>query len=110
MDDLRGGELVQKPLFPPVHHGFGIAFIDLIRGTLVGEEHQQVPQQHRVKELDDNGQSQLEPGVGFQTAYAEGDHRDVAVAAFLQGLPEQMDVVGGPAAAASLGDNQGGVV
>ena len=48
--------------------------------------------------------------LGLQCRQAQGDDRHMAQPRLLQGLAQQVDVVGGPAAAAGLGDDEGGVV
>ena len=53
---------------------------------------------------------QLEAGVFLQPEEIQGDHGHIVHAGLCQRLAEQVDVVGGPAAAAGLGDEQGHLV
>ena len=52
-------------------------------------------------------QGHLEAAVLLEAREVEAGHRDIGVACLDQRLAEQMDVVGGTAAAARLGDEQG---
>ena len=47
----------------------------------------------------------MEAGLLLQTVDIEADDRDVRKAGFFQSLTQQIDIVGGTAAATGLGDN-----
>ena len=52
----------------------------------------------------------MEAGLLLQTVDVEADDRDVRKAGFFQSLAQQIDIVGGTAAATGLGDNQRSVL
>ena len=87
-----------------------VPLVGLIGLRLGLQGHQQVAVVDAGQELAHQGQGHGEAGVLLQSGEVQAHHRNLAVACLHQGLAQQVDVVGGPAAAASLGDNQGGVV
>ena len=52
----------------------------------------------------------MEARLLLQTIDIEADNRDVSKAGFFQSLAQQIDIVGGTAAATGLGDNQRGML
>ena len=56
------------------------------------------------------GRVREKPGIFLQTGQIHRDHRHKGQVRLFQRLAQQVDVVGGPAAAAGLGDEQGHLV
>ena len=102
-------EAVHQLLGPAIYHGVGGARLHLIGADLVGYPHDQVAVHHTVYQLADQVHAQAEARVLLQ-AEGDGDHGDIVHPRLGQGLPQQMDIVAGPAAAAGLGDEQGHLV
>ena len=88
----------------------GLAGVDLVGPHLVGGLDDDVPVHHGEDGLPQGAQPQLEAGVLLQAGQVHRDHRDEAQPRLFQGLAQQVDVVGGPAAAAGLGDHEGHLV
>ena len=93
------------PCWNRLHQGIRLAGVDLIGTHLVGHVHDEVAIHHGVDKAAEEGDGQVEPRVLLQ-AEADGDDRNVAHSGLFQRLAEQVDVVGGTAAAAGLGDEQ----
>ena len=53
MNDPCRGKLIQKPLLPAVYHCLGVPFLNLVGGALIGKQGQKIPQQDRIKKLND---------------------------------------------------------
>ena len=84
-----------------------LAPADLVGAGLVGGLYDDVAVHHGEHRLAQGVEPQLEAGVGLQARQVDRDDGDIAQTRLLQRLAQQMDVVGGPAAAAGLGDEQG---
>ena len=94
--------LVLQPLRRPSFQLIGLGL-----GT---EGHQQVAVVDGSQSLPHEFQIHGHTAVLFQTGEVQAQHGDIAVARLFQSLPQQENVVGRPAAAAGLGDDEGGVV
>ncbi len=103
-------EAVHQLLGPGVDHGVGLPLVHFIGADLVGHVDDNVPVHHGIHRLADEGEGQGEAGVLLQAGQVDGHHGDVGHVRLLQGLAQQVDVVGGPAAAARLGDEQAHLV
>ena len=94
-----------------VHAGvdglIGLTGGDLVGADLVGGLDDDVPVHHGEHRLADEGDGELEAGVLLQAGQVHRDHRHELQPGLHQGLAEQVDIVGGPAAAAGLRDQQG---
>ena len=95
---------------PLLHQGVAGPLLDLIGLDLVFQKHQQVPVGQGGDGLAQQGQGDLKPGVALQPRKVHRDNGDEVQAVFLQGLAQQVDVVGGPAATAGLGHDEGHLV
>ncbi len=103
-------EAVHQPLGPCVNHGVGGAGLHLVGPDLVGYVDDDVAVHHGVHRLADEGQGEGETGVFLQPGQVHRHHRDIGHVRLLQGLAQQVDVVGGPATAPGLGDEQAHLV
>ena len=75
----------------------------LVRTAAVEHLHHHVTKEHRVDCLLKQRRRNLEAGVVLAECHGrKRDYRDLGVAALAQGLADERDVVGGPAAAAGL--------
>ena len=107
---LVGQDHPAQTLHPAVHHPVGRAGLVLVRGDLVAQGRQHIPVEDEGHRPAGQGQGHLETAVLFQAREVQAGYRDLGIARLDQGLAQQVDVVGSPAAAARLGDQQGGVV
>ena len=98
-----------QPLHPQVHQAVGSARLVLIRGGLVAQGAQQIAIQYAGQGTADQGQRHLEAAVLLQAGEVQAGHRDLRIPRLYQCFAQQMDVVRGTAAAAGLGDQQGGM-
>ena len=89
-----------------VHRLLAVALMDFIGDALVIERHDQIPAQHAVQRLQQHRHRQRESAGLLAFHKTGGDDRDVAVAALVERLAQQIDVVGSAAAAAGLGNQQ----
>ena len=103
-------EALDQPALPGGDHGVSGAPLPLIGPDLVGHIDDDVPVHHGVDHLADDGESEGEAGIFLQTGQIHRDHRHKGKVRFFQRLAQQVDVVGGPAAAPGLGDEQGHLV
>ena len=85
----------------------GVAPGDLIGAHLPAHIHHQVAVDDRKDRLPENGKGQLEARVFLHAGEVQGHHGHIVKARPGQCLPEQVEIVGGTAAAAGLGDEQG---
>ena len=103
-----------EPAADGIHPFFGqflrLPSGNLVGGGLVAQSHDQIAVEDGGDGLAGNGQIHLEAGVLLKAREVQAGHGNVAVACPVQRLAQQMDVVGGAAAAAGLGDEQGGVI
>ena len=99
-------EAVEQLAGPEFHLGGGVPGADLIGPHLVGHVHDEVPVHHAVDQPADEPHGPVKAGVLLQ-AKGEGEDGDIVQPRLFQGLAEHVDVVGGPAAPAGLGDEQG---
>ena len=102
-------EAVHQLLGPVVHHGVGGPRLHLVGADLIGHPHDEVAVHHAVDQLADQAHGEVEARVLLQTK-GDGDDGHIVHPRLGQGLAQQVDVVGGPAAAAGLGDEQGHLV
>ena len=113
---LAGGEALARQqhttqtLDPEVYHLIGSAFFVLIRSDLIAQGAEHIAVEHAGDSPAGQRQSHLEAAVLLETREVQAGHRDVRIACLDQRLAEQVDVVGGTAAAARLGDEQGRVL
>ena len=84
--------------------------MDLVGGGLGLQRHQQVAVVDGSQGHADKGQVHGQAVALLQAGEVQAQHGDIAVARLFQCLAQQEDVVGGPAAAAGLGDDEGSVV
>ena len=96
------GEALDDCVHADVDRLVGRAGHDLVRAALVGDHHDQITDEQRVGYLHEHSLGQLEAGIALQTGKVERNDRNEAVAVLFQRLAEQMDIVGGTAAAAGL--------
>ena len=82
----------------------------LIRANLVGQTHDQIAVHHGVDHLADQGQGEGPAGIFLQPGQVDGDDGDEFQTSLDQGLAQQVNVVGRPAATSGLGDEQGNFV
>ena len=93
----------EHPLF---HQLVALPFLHLIGLGLVFQEHQQVPIAQGGKGPADQGQGDFETAVALQAGEVDGDDRDEVQPVLFQRLAQQVDIVGGTAAAAGLRHHQ----
>ena len=103
-------EAVDELLLPAVQHPVGIAGGEFVGPHLVGGVDQQVAVEHGVDHLPHQGEGEGEAGVFLQPGQVYGDDGDEGQPRLFQRLAQQVDVVGRPAAAPGLGDEQGHLV
>ena len=103
-------EAVYQPLRPCVNHGIGGPGADLVGPHLVGHIDDDVAVHHGIHRLADKGQGEGEARVFLQPGQVYRHYGDVGHVRLLQSFSQQVDVVGGPAAAAGLGDEQAHLV
>ena len=97
-------------LDPAIHQPVRRAGDVLIRGDLVAQRHEHIGIEDAADQLANQRKRELKAAVLFQTRKVQRGHRNLGVTGLHQRLAQQMDVVGGPAAAARLGDEQRGVI
>ena len=102
-------EALHQVTDPVVNQQIRVALALFIGADLVGHVHDEVAVHHAVDQLLHQGNGQREAGVAL-LAKADGNDRDIVHSRLFQRLTQQIDVVGGPAAAAGLGDEQGDFV
>ena len=107
---LSSLEAVHQLLGPAVNHSVGIAGGDLVGADLVGHVDDDIAVHHGVHRLADKGQGEGEARVFLQPGQVYRHYGDVGHVRLLQSFSQQVDVVGGPAAAAGLGDEQAHLV
>ena len=98
-----------QPLDPEVHHPVGAPLHILVGGHLIAQGAEQVAVEDAGDGPARQRQGHLEAAVLLQTGEVQAGNRDLRVARLDQRLAEQVDVIGRTAAAAGLGDEQGGV-
>ena len=86
------------------------AFFQLIRLSLRPEGHQQVAVVNRRQRLPHEFQVHGHTAVLLQTGEVQAQHRDLPVPRLFQRFPQQENIVGCPAAAAGLGNDEGRVI
>ena len=101
---------VQQALHAGLDGRVGLPGGDLVGADLVGGLHDDVAVHHGEHRLADEGEGQLEAGVLLQAGEVDRHHGDELQPRLLEGLAQQVDVVGGTAAAARLGDEEGHLV
>ena len=82
----------------------------LVGTCFIRQVHQGIAVNNSSQKLMHHGCIQVEAGLLLQTVDVEADDRDVRKAGFFQSLAQQIDIVGGTAAATGLGDNQRSVL
>ena len=95
---------------PAVHHAVSSTLFVLVGGHLIAQRTQHIAVEDAGDALACQREGHLEAAVLFQTGKVQACHRDLRVTGLDQRLAQQMDVVGGTAAAAGLGDQQGSVL
>ena len=75
---------------------------DLIGAALVRDHHDKVADEQGVGDLHEHGLGQLEAGVALKAGKVQRNNRNEAVAVLFERLAKQVDIVGCPAAAAGL--------
>ncbi|MNC42214.1 hypothetical protein D3C75_910220 [compost metagenome] len=88
----------------------GRPFLQFVGPGPVQEPHQQIPVGKGHHPFVEQAQGNLEARAGGFGGEAQGNHRHVPEACIGQGLAQEADVVGGPAAASRLGDHNGGIL
>ena len=107
---FSGQQGTAKTRDPAIHHAVGGTLFVLVRGHLIAQRTQHIAVEDAGDALARQRKGHLEAAVLFQTGKVQACHRDLRVTGLDQRLAQQMDVVGGAAAAAGLGDQQGGVL
>ena len=80
--------------------------MDLVGADLVGHVHDEVAVHHAIDQPADQANGPVEAGVLLQPE-GQGEDGHKGQPRLVQSLAEHVDVVGSPAAAAGLGDEQG---
>ena len=88
----------------------GVALAVLVGVSLAAQRHQHIAVEDGRDNLAQQRQGQRQTTALFEAREVQRSHRYVAVARLDQRLAQQLDVVGGTAAAARLGDEQRCVV
>ena len=87
-------------------HPIGLSLFQLIGPGLVAKEHDQISVNYACQHPADQGQIQVEAGIGLGAREIKGNHRYIVKARPGQGLADDVNIVGGPAASAGLHDNK----
>ena len=95
---------------PAIHHAVSRTLFVLVGSYLIAQRTQHITVEDAGDALACQREGHLEAAVLFQTGKVQACHRDLRISSLDQRLAQQMDVVGGTAAAAGLGDQQGGVL
>ena len=111
MQIIPGLERLFEPPLPCQQKLIRCAALQLVGAALVRDQHQQIAVEHRVEEFQEDRGGHLPAGAGilFQSGEVQGDDRHLREL-LLQCLPEQVNIIGGAAAAAGLRDEQRGAV
>lgn len=88
----------------------GSAVYNLIGTCFIRQVHQGIAVNNGSQELMHHGCIQMEAWLLLQTIDIEADNRNMGKSCFFQSLAQQIDIVGGTAAATCLGDNQRSVL
>ena len=99
-------EIRHQPVHPFLDVAVGFALHQLVRAALVRHVHDQIAIDHGIGEFAYHTEAQGKTGVFLQSGQVDGHHRNIVVARAFQRFAQQMDIVGRPAAAARLGDEQ----
>ena len=105
-----GQQSAAKTGDPAIHHAVSSALFVLVGGHLIAQRTQHITVEDAGDTLARQREGHLEAAVLFQTGKVQACHRDLRVTGLDQRLAQQMDVIGGAAAAAGLGDQQGSVL
>ena len=97
----------RNPLFG---HGVGVTPAVLVGVGLAAQRHQHVTVKDAGNDLAQQRQGQRQAAAFLQAGEVQRCYGDIAVPSLDQRLAQQLDVVGGTAAAARLGDKQGGML
>ena len=108
-EELVALEQLGQLLLPCVQHLLGLALVQFIGAALVVQGHQQIRIEDSVDHFEAQCRCQFQTTVLFQSGKVQGEHRHLREL-FRHALPQQVDIVGRTAAAAGLGDQQGGVI
>ena len=99
-------EILYQFIHPFPDAAVGFPFHQFIGAALVGHMHDDITVEHRVRHLAYHIEIQAEAGIFFQSREIHRHHRDVVVSRPVQRLAQQMNIIGSPAAAARLGNQQ----
>ena len=90
-----------------IHSLITVTLVDLIRPALVIDMHDKVTQQYTICHLNEclGGQLKARIGILLQSGEVQGNDRDITHAIFNQCFAQQMNIIGGTAAAAGLGNH-----
>ena len=83
----------------------GRTFHLLVRADTIKNAHEQVAVDYCLKHTDQKGRRDLETFVLLDALYADADYRDMSIAIFGQGTADETDIIGCPAAASCLGND-----
>ncbi len=103
-------ELLRQILDPGAHQRIRLPGLHLIGPDLVGQDHEQVPIGHAGKHLAQKRERDPEPRGIIQPLQVQGNHRHLSHARIPQCLAQQRHIIGSPAAAAGLRQDQGCMV
>ena len=99
-------EILHQFLHPFPDPAVGFPLHQLVGAALIGHMDDDVAVQHGIGHLTDHVEIQGEAGIFLQTGQIHRYHGNVIVARPVQRLTQQVNVIGGPAAAARLRDEQ----
>ncbi len=100
-------ELIRQVFDPFFNFFIALALMHLVGFRLVAKQHQRVAVNQRGDKFPQHRQCDVEPGVVLQKRKVERNHGDLFQTGLFQRLAQQMNVVGGAAAAARLRNDEG---
>ena len=98
------------PGLPFFVEGVGGALFQLVGPGGIEHPHEYVPVNHGLQGLGQHGHCHFEARVGLHAVQVDGDHRHLRHPCLFQSPADKSDIVGGTAAAAGLGHEDGGLV
>ena len=107
---LAGQQNAAQTLDPQIDHPVSGTLFVLVGGHLIAQGAQHVAVEDAGQRTAGQRQGHLEAAVLLEAREVQAGHRDLRVTGLDQCLAQQMDVVGGTAAAARLGNEQRGMV
>ena len=103
-----GRQEIDAFFFQPFMQPVGASLFLLVGADPVETFHEQIAELYCVKHAKEQGQVHLESRIGLQPLYGSGDDRHMVKTCLFQRAAEESHIVGGPAAAACLGHDDGG--